>query len=179
MVVRFISAIPYIGRLLHYTKIQWARPRVKININKNITQWVLFSFRTIILGGRSFCRTDILSNGHFAERTFCRTDILSNGHFAENLRDIFWTLRARFHYQSFCMWLKSLLTLMTETLKEISRDVFVRTLENHQAYNTMHLVKLWFTTLKIYSFSTIEIWVSCTYHNISVEILCSIDQCLK
>jgi hypothetical protein len=45
VVAHFISAIP-IGRLLHYTKIQWAQspwPRAQININsdKNITQWLL------------------------------------------------------------------------------------------------------------------------------------------
>jgi hypothetical protein len=43
-------------------------------------------------GGRTFCRTDILStdvlpNGRFAEWTFCRTDSLTNGQLAEN-RDI-------------------------------------------------------------------------------------------
>jgi hypothetical protein len=48
VVARYISAIP-IGRLLHYTKIQWAQTMCKININsdKNITQWLLFSFPTI------------------------------------------------------------------------------------------------------------------------------------
>jgi hypothetical protein len=37
---------------------------------------------------KTFCRTDILPNGHFAdgrfaEQTFCRMDILPNGHFTE------------------------------------------------------------------------------------------------
>ena len=53
--------------------------------------------------------------GHFAERHFAERhlskeilpndnlpkDILPNGQFAEN-RDIFWTLKARLHYESFC-----------------------------------------------------------------------------
>ena len=56
-------------------------------IEVTLVNWVPGHFAERTFCRRSFCRTDILANGHFGERTFCRTDSLPKGQLAEN-RDV-------------------------------------------------------------------------------------------